>query len=96
MSIGKQNTYGQKWGTNYPWQKAMLQSKSGGVQVASFIGDGINAGYTIPVLSGKTISLVVNKTNQVVVAPGDYSLVGDVLTFTFVPVLADEYVILYS
>lgn len=97
MSIGNVKTYGSKWGTNYPWQFAMLKNASANVLKAlGFTTVAAQQPYTIPALNGKTISLVVDKTNQLVLNPSQYSLAGSVFTLNYSPAGGEEIVITYQ
>lgn len=90
MSLGKQNTYGQKWGTNYPWQKAMLFATRllGG---SALLTDNFTTSvgvlsYTRPLIAGKTVAYVIDDTNGNILVDGvDYTISSPVITFTSMP-----------
>ena len=83
MSLGNIKTYGSKWGTNYPWQKAMLNATQSSIKVDNFTTTNGQASYTRPNLNNRTITSLLY--DQTVLGLGDYTLVGDILTFTVVP-----------
>ena len=67
------------------------------LKVDSFSTVNLQTAYDRPLLDGKTPSLVVNNTNQVVLAPAQYTLVGSTFTFVgYVPAANEQIVIIYS
>ncbi len=89
MSLGKINTYGSKWGTNYPWQKAMLlaaKAIGGALLTDSFTTTMGVLPYTRPLIAGRNIAYVIDTTNGTILVDGvDYTIVGPLITFTAMP-----------
>lgn len=88
MSLGNIKTYGSKWGTNYPWQKAMALSTAAIVndlKVDTFVTTMGVLPYTRSAIDGKTISYVIDDTNGTIYAPAAYTIVGPIITFLLMP-----------
>jgi len=90
MSIGNVKTYGSKWGTNYPWQKAMLfltkQLAGAALLTDNFVTTMGVLPYTRPAIANKTISYVIDDTNGIILVDGvDYTVVGPIITFSAMP-----------